>query len=88
MELVHRVMETAVMSKPEWVIEEGKRRAEPIMDQKRNDRYGEAVQWLKLVRLAYLQLGEQTQWTAYRIELAQAHARKPKLMGLFKQLGM
>jgi uncharacterized Zn finger protein len=85
--LVHRVMEAAVASKPEWVIEEGKRRAEPIMDQKKNDRYSEAVQWLKLVRLAYLQLGQKTQWAEYRLELVQTHARKPKLMGLFNQLG-
>lgn len=87
-EVVQRVMEAAVSSKPEWAIEEGKRRAEPIMDQKRNDRYGEAVQWLKLVRLAYLQLGQQKQWATYRMELAQTHARKPKLMSLFNHLGM
>jgi uncharacterized Zn finger protein len=87
-EVVQRVMEAAVSSKPEWAIEEGKRRAEAIMDYKKNDRYGEAVQWLKLVRLAYLQLGQQKQWAEYRMELAQVHARKPKLMGLFHQLGL
>ncbi|MCU0571093.1 MAG: SWIM zinc finger family protein [Oculatellaceae cyanobacterium Prado106] len=86
-DLIYRVMEAAISVNPQWVIDNGKQLAEPIMDQKKADRYTEAVQWLQQVRLGYLQLGQQTQWSEYREELMQLHARKPKLMGLFQQLG-
>jgi uncharacterized Zn finger protein len=80
--LIHRVMDAAISVQPQWVIERGKELAEPIMDQKRADRYQEAVNWLKQVRLGYLQLGQKEQWAAYRSELVRIHARKSKLMGL------
>jgi uncharacterized Zn finger protein len=86
--LIHRVMDAAVSIQPQWVIEWEKELAEPIMDQKRADRYQEAVNWLKQVRLGYLQLGQKAQWVVYRSELVQIHARKSKLMGLLTQVGM
>jgi uncharacterized Zn finger protein len=84
---IQRVMDAALPVQPQWVIEFGKRRAEPIMDQKKADRYQEAVNWLKQVRLGYLQLGQKAQWVEYRSELVRVHARKSKLMGLLTQVG-
>jgi uncharacterized Zn finger protein len=85
-EFVHRVMEAAIAHRPEWVIESARLRAEPIMDAGKADRYSEAVRWLKHARDAYLQLGRKAEWSTYRTELTTTHARKRKLMELFKQL--
>jgi uncharacterized Zn finger protein len=85
-ESVHRVMEAAIAHRPEWVIENARLRAEPIMDAGKADRYSEAVRWLKHVRDAYLQLGQKAEWSTYRTQLTTTHARKRKLMELFKQL--
>jgi uncharacterized Zn finger protein len=85
-ELVHRVMEAAIPHRPEWVIENGCKRAEQIMDAGKSDRYLDAVEWLQRVRDTYLQQGRRSEWIAYRTQLTNAHARKRKLMELFKQL--
>ncbi|MBD2729602.1 hypothetical protein H6G96_25625 [Nostoc sp. FACHB-892] len=56
------------------------------MEQGKADRYDAAVNWLKKVKAAYLQLGQKTEWSAYRSQLEAAHGRKGKLMELFKEL--
>ncbi|MCC5610696.1 hypothetical protein LC612_29090 [Nostoc sp. CHAB 5834] len=45
-----------------------------------------AVNWLKKVKTAYIQLGQKAEWSAYRSQLEAAHGRKRKLMELFKEL--
>lgn len=85
-ELVHCVMQAVVSTHPDWVIKEARKRAEPIMEQGKADRYQEAVQWLQKVKAAYVQSGQQAVWTAYFNQLQSSHARKRKLMDLFKQL--
>ncbi len=85
-ELVHRVMDAAVSHRPDWVIDNARRRAEPIMEQGKADRYDAAVNWLKKAKSAYLQLGQKAEWSAYRSQLEAAHGRKRKLMELFKEL--
>jgi uncharacterized Zn finger protein len=83
---VARVMDAAVSHRPEWVIEGAKKRAEPIMDQGKADRYDIAVNWLKKAKTAYFHLGQQAEWFAYRSQLETVHGRKRKLMELFKEL--
>ena len=85
-ELVHRVMQAVVSTHPDWVIKAARKRAEPIMEQGKADRYQEAVQWLQQVKAAYVQSGQQAVWTAYFNQLQSSYARKRKLMDLFKQL--
>lgn len=85
-ELLHRVMQAAVSHNPDWVIQTARKQAEPIMEQGRADRYSEAVQWLKQVKAAYLQSGQESVWTTYFTQLQIDYARKRKLMELFKQL--
>ena len=85
-ELVHRVMQAVVSTHPDWVITAARKRAEPIMEQGKADRYQEAVQWLRQAKAAYLQSGQQSIWIAYFKQLQSNHARKRKLMDLFKQL--
>ncbi|WP_414578919.1 SWIM zinc finger family protein [Anabaena sp. CCY 9402-a] len=84
--LVHRVMDAAVSHRPNWVIDNARRRAEPIMEQGKADRYEAAVSWLKKVKTAYFQLGQKAEWSAYRSKLEATHGRKRKLMELFKDL--
>jgi uncharacterized Zn finger protein len=44
------------------------------------------VQWLQQAKAAYVQLGQESVWTNYFNQLQSDHARKRKLMDLFKQL--
>ena len=85
-ELMHRVMQAVVSTHPKWVIAEARQRAEPIMEQGKADRYQEAVHWLQQAKAAYVQSGQPTVWTTYFNGLQSSHARKRKLMDLFKQL--
>ncbi|MBE9170017.1 SWIM zinc finger domain-containing protein [Pleurocapsales cyanobacterium LEGE 06147] len=83
--LIHQVMEAAISKHPDWVIENAQRRAESIMDAKKAEHYYHAAEWLRKARAAYYQAGKQAEWSAYRSQLRQTHARKYKLMGLLKQ---
>ncbi|HLO86413.1 MAG TPA: SWIM zinc finger family protein [Nostocaceae cyanobacterium] len=83
---VARVMDAAVSHSPEWVIEGAKKRAEPIIEQGKADRYEYAVNWLKKAKAAYFHQGQQAEWFAYRSHLETVHGKKRKLMELFKQL--
>jgi len=84
--LLQRVLEAAIAPRPDWVIATGRKLAEPIMEQKKSDRYSEAIQWLKLTKAAYLQSGRASEWSAYRAQLVEQHTRLRKLMELFKQI--
>lgn len=87
-ELIHRVMNAAIPHQPDWVIVNARRRAEKIMNKGKSEYYYYAVEWLKKARAAYLQSGRTSDWSTYRAELVQNHARKRKLMEMFKQQGM
>ncbi len=86
--IIRRVMDAAIPHNPDWVIANASRRAEPILDAGKAEQYFYAVDWLKKVRTAYLESERGADWSAYRAQLMQTHARKYKLMGLFKQRDM
>ena len=85
-EVVQRVMQAVVSTHPDWVIAAARERAEPIMEQGKADRYQAAVQWLRHAKAAYIEAGQQAVWTAYFNQLQSIHARKRKLMDLYKSL--
>ncbi|MEH2084934.1 MAG: SWIM zinc finger family protein [Nostoc sp.] len=87
-ELIHRVMDVAIPHNPDWVIANARRRAEKIMDAGKAEYYYYAVEWLKKARNAYLESGKKADWLSYRENLMQTHARKRKLMGMFKESDM
>ncbi|WP_341530453.1 SWIM zinc finger family protein [Nostoc sp. UHCC 0302] len=87
-ELIHRVMNAAIIHNPGWVIANACRRAEKIMNAGKAEYYDLAVEWVKKARAAYLESGRKVEWLSYRDNLMQTHARKRKLMGMFKQVGM
>jgi len=70
---------------PSRLVEGLSKAAELIMEQGKADRYQEAVQWLRQVKLR-MSNREQAVWTTYFNQLQSIHARKRKLMDLFKQL--
>ncbi|WP_232229379.1 hypothetical protein [Crinalium epipsammum] len=82
--LVRRVMEKAISTRPDWVIENATSRAESIMDRGKAEAYDSAVGWLKLVRAGYKESERQSQWSEYRRKLMKIHARKYKLMAMLK----
>ncbi|MEB3309470.1 MAG: SWIM zinc finger family protein [Snowella sp.] len=82
-ETIYKVMKAAVPHNPEWVIQNGKKRAEKIMNEKKAEYYDRAVNFLSQVKQAYIQLHQSAEWSSYRAKIAKEHARKHKLMGLF-----
>lgn len=86
--IIRQVMDDAISYNPDWVIINACRRAESIMDASKAEQYCHAVEWLKKARVAYLESGREAEWSNYRAKLTNTHARKHKLMGLFKQRDM
>jgi uncharacterized Zn finger protein len=80
--LVHRVMAVAIAERPDWVIENAKRRAEEIMHRGRSKAYYYAIEWLRQVREAYIASGRDDEWKKYRAQLNQQHGRKYGLMSM------
>ena len=84
-DIIHSVMEAAIPDHPDWVIENARRRAESIMNEGKAQYYYYAVNWLRKVRSAYLQLEQLEDWKQYRKSLLTTHARKRKLVSLLEQ---
>ena len=82
--VIQRVMDSAIVHNPNWVIANACRYAESIIDQSKSNEYSIAIKWLEKSRAAYLQIGQNTQWSAYRSKLMQAHSRKRNLMPMLK----
>lgn len=81
-------MEAAISHHSDWVIANARRRAERIMDEGKAEYYGDAIEWLKKVRAAYIKSGRQADWSKYQEKLIEIHARKRKLMTMFKEQGL
>ena len=84
-DLVQRVMDAAMIQRPDWVIENACHRAEEIMNAGKANAYHHAIEWLRKARAAYLASERQSEWSTYRTKLMQIHGRKYKLMGMLKQ---
>ena len=84
-ELIQRVMDAAMVERPDWVIEQARHHAEEIMDAGKSNAYHHAIEWLIKARAAYLASERQSEWSAYRSKLMQTHGRKYKLMGMLKR---
>jgi uncharacterized Zn finger protein len=84
-DVIHPVMKAAMAHRPEWVIENAGKRAASIMNEGKAQYYYHAVNWLRKVRAAYIQLGQLEEWKHYRTTLMQTHARKRKLVSLLQQ---
>ena len=83
--LILRVMDAAIATHSQWVIDNARPRAESIMDSGKAQYYYNAVEWLQRVKAAYKEMGKGADWSRYYEKLVSQHCRKRKLMGLMKQ---
>ncbi|MGB3309082.1 MAG: SWIM zinc finger family protein [Nodosilinea sp.] len=84
-QLILPVMDRAVATHSQWVIDNARPRAESIMDEGKAQYYYNAVEWLQRVKAAYHALGQGADWSGYHQTLLNQHGRKRKLMGLMQQ---
>jgi uncharacterized Zn finger protein len=85
--LIEQVADAAIQTHPDWVIRASRKQAEPIMDQKKADKYDIAVRWLTKTKEAYSAAGRQEEWEDYLAGLLEQHHRKHKLVPLLQALG-
>ncbi|MEM9152673.1 MAG: SWIM zinc finger family protein [Cyanobacteria bacterium P01_F01_bin.3] len=83
-----RVMDRAIASHSQWVIDTAIPKAQAIADEGKSKYYSSAVEWLKRVKAAYAALGQVQDWQRYKKELVDTHGRKRKLMELMRQAGL
>ncbi len=84
--LVHRVMDIAITTHPDWVIENAQTRAEEIMNRGKSAAYYHAAEWLRKMKAAYLQSDQPSEWSTYHQQLMLTHSRKSSLMSFLKHL--
>jgi len=83
---VHKVMDAAIETNPDWVIKSACKRAELILNAGKSQSYNEAIEWLGKARNAFLATERKGKWSDYRANLGTIHGRKRKFMGLLKSL--
>ncbi|MCH8959892.1 MAG: hypothetical protein IH820_00835 [Bacteroidetes bacterium] len=85
-DILKKVADAAIETRPEWTIATAREQAEQIMDEGRSQRYHHAVDWLARARDAYRSAGRVAQWQTYLAELQNKHQRKYKLMPMLQRL--
>ncbi len=84
--LVEQVVDAALESRPDWVIQACRRQAESIMDEGKAQYYSAAAKWLAKARTAYRAAGREAEWQTYLAELLTRHGRKYKLVPMLQAL--
>ncbi len=85
-ETLAQVMDAAIKKRPEWVMIQAHRQAEPIMNEGKSAHYEDAVMWLRKAKKAHDALGQTAEWRSYLGALCDKHQRKYKLMPLLRML--
>lgn len=80
------VMDAAIGTRPQWVINKATVKAEAIMQSGKAQHYDRAVSWLRRARDAFRAAGQADAWERYLADVRATHRRKYKLMGLIKGL--
>jgi uncharacterized Zn finger protein len=83
---LHRVMDAALATRPDWVIKAASTQAERIIDAGDAQHYDAAVDWLRRARDAFKSAGRTDDWQGYLSSIKTKHGRKYKLMGLLGRL--
>jgi uncharacterized Zn finger protein len=81
-----RVMDAALSSRPDWVIQTASALAQRIMGSGDAKHYDTAVEWLRRARDAYRAADRADEWRGYLQSIRSEHGRKYKLMGLLERL--
>lgn len=85
-DLVGRVVDATLNSRPQRVIPICREQAEAIMDKGQAGAYEQAALWLKRMRAAHLAAGQGEQWQSYLEPLIVKHQKKWKLRPLLEAL--
>ncbi len=85
-DVLKKVADAAIETRPEWTIATAREQAEQIMDAGRSQHYHHAVDWLARARDAYRSAGRVAEWQTYLAELQNKHQRKYKLMPMLQRL--
>ena len=83
---LHRVIDAAKSSHPDWGIKKCQQKAEAIMDEGRSGAYETAVAWLQTARDIYQQRQRQQEWNTYLDKLLEKHHRKYKLVPMLRNI--
>jgi len=86
--VLEQVADAATASRPAWVIEVGRKRAEGIMNAGQAAHYDIAARWLGKARAAYQAAGRAAEWQLYLNGLLATHSRKYKLVPMLKALAL
>jgi len=85
-DLIEKVVNAAIPTRPEWAIQTSRKQAEAIMNAGKAKYYNRAIQWLEKARSAYIAAGREAEWQKYIESLLQRHARKYKLVPMLERL--
>lgn len=85
-ELLARVVEAAISTRPERAIALSKQQAESIMEGGKSEYYTLAARWLERARAAYITAHQEAEWRDYLADTLARHQRKYKLVPLLKAL--
>lgn len=85
-DLIGRVVDAAIHSRPVRVIPICRQQAEEIMGQGRAIAYDDAVRWLRRMRDAHRVIGADNEWTSYLQGVLEQHRKKYKLVPMLKAL--
>ena len=80
------MVDAALATRPNWVIEACRRQAEPIMDGGKSQYYEAAAAWLARARSAHRIAGREGEWSPYLEAQIERHRRKYKLRPLLEAL--
>lgn len=83
---LHRVVEAARASTPDWGIRKYQEKAEEIMDAGRSGSYETAVSWLRYARDIYQQHKRLPEWQRYLDGILEIHQRKYKLVPMLRNI--
>lgn len=83
---LHRVVEAARASTPDWGIRKYQEKAEEIMDAGRSGSYETAVSWLRYARDIYQQHNRLPEWQRYLDGILEIHQRKYKLVPMLRNI--
>jgi uncharacterized Zn finger protein len=86
-ELVERVVDAAMLSRPEWAMKASFHQADRIIEPGKASYYSAAAEWLRKARKAAIAAGREDVWRAHMNGIKTEHGRKYKLMALLKPLG-
>lgn len=85
-ELVERVADAALATRPEWVMQAAFHQADRIIEPGKSEYYFSAAAWMRKAKQAAIAAGQEQVWRARMDEIRAEHGRKHKLMALLKPL--